>query len=1000
MSIIPVPATRVSDSYVRERLTQQVEDDQVALFKLQNELSTGSRLNEPSDDPSAAMLAVGLQSLLAQNQQYQSNLQVNSAYLSASDSALTQVNSLINTAQGLAVGATGSTATDSQRQAAATQLQDLISQMLSLANTQFSGRYLFAGSLTTTQPFSQTSTGVVYQGDQKTISSYGNTADLFATNITGDSAFGGFSQSMQGTADLNPVLSVNTPLADLNGGQGVTPGSIQVSDGTHVSVIDLSSASTVGDVAKLIEANPPTGRTVTVQVTNTGLTVQLDSAGGGSLSVSEVGGGTEAAQLGIKDSLFGSTGPIVGTDLNPRLTTTTPIANILGTRASVDIAAIGANNNVVVQANANGTADNGVKVVYVNDAWYQAAPGISAGSEFATYNTAATPAKASLHFTGPDNDLILTANTPGAAFNNVTVNVVSGGAMGNAANASYNAGTKTLTLTVDNTGATSTGALITAINADGTFTAARDSSAEPNPGGGFISPVDIHNGMGDTYLTGGDPNTIQVHIQSGQSNANGVITAINALGGFTASLDPSEYGNSGTGLVTDAETDPGATGTLAGGSGVALDQTSGIQIVNGGKTYNVTFGGATTVQDVLNDINGSGASVFAQINQAQNGINIQSRLSGSDFSIGENGGQTATQLGVRTFNVNTSLADLNYGAGVRHSTGGDFTITRKDGVQFTVDISSAKTIGDVLNLINTNATNTGSGIPVVAQLDTTGNGIELVDNDPGTTPLSVTAVTSSLAAQDLGLLAVGATASAAPTPGVQASATVAGAGANNDLIFTAKNSSTAYNGVKVQFTTGAPLGGETVAYNAGAKTLTFNVNAATTANRVIAVLAADPTAGPLFSAALTPTDGGAPNDGTGVIDTTATGTLAGGTAETLSGTDTNPQEVDGVFNALLRLQTALQNNDLSGIERANSLLGTAQQNLSLARAQLGANEQAVSGLQSTVNTANTQLQSSLSNQTDADMAQVISDFVAKQTAYQAALQSTGLISKLTLLDYL
>lgn len=1000
MSIIPVPATRVSNSYVTARLTQQVEDDQLALFKLQNELSTGSRLNEPSDDPSAAMLAVGLQSLLAQNTQYQSNLQVNSAYLSASDSALTQVNSLINTAQGLAVSATGNTATDSQRQAAATQLQDLMSQMLSLANTQFSGRYLFAGSLTTTQPFVQTSTGVLYQGDQKTISSYGNTADLFATNVTGDAAFGGFSPTMLGTTDLNPALTFNTPLADLNGGQGITPGSIQVSDGTHVSIIDLSSASTIGDVAKLIEANPPAGRTVTVNVTNTGLNVQLDAAGGGSLAVSEVGGGTEAAQLGIKGTLIGSTGPIVGTDLNPTLTSTTPLSNILGTKASVDIAATGVNNNVVVQAKANGTADNGVNVVYVNDAWYQAAPGISAGSEFATYNAAATPAKASLRFTGPNNDLILTANTPGSALNNVTVNVVNGGAIGNTATASYNAGAKTLTLTVDGTGATSTAALMAAIDTDGTFTAARDSSAEPNVAGGFIAPADIHNGMGNTYLTGGDPNTIQVHIQSGQSTANGVVNAINSLAGFTASLDPSEYGNTGAGQVTDAETDPAATGTLTGGSGAAFDPT-GMQIVNGGKTYNVTFTGATTVQDVLNDINGSGASVFAQINQAQNGINVQSRLSGSDFSIGENGGLTATQLGVRTFNINTPLTDLNYGAGVRHGTGGDFTITRKDGVQFTVDISSAKTIGDVLNLINTNATNTGSGIPVVAQLDTTGNGIELVDNDPGTTPLAVTAVTSSLAAQDLGLLAVGATTSAAPTPGVLASGNVVGAGANNDLVFTAKNSSTAYNGVKVQFTTGAPLGGETVAYNAGAKTLTFNVNAATTANRVIAVLAADPTAGPLFSAVLAPTDGGAPNNGTGVIDPTATGTLAGGTADTLSGTDTNPQEVSGgVFNALSRLQTALQNNDLSGIERATSLLQTAQQNLSLARAQLGANEQALTGLQSTVKTENTQLQGSLSNQTDADMAQVISDFVAKQTAYQAALQATGLISKLTLLDYL
>jgi flagellar hook-associated protein 3 FlgL len=1002
MNILPVPSSRVSDTFIRQQLLEQMQQQQQALTKLQDEISSGSQLVLPSDNPPAALQALGLQSLLAQKQQYTTNLQTNSSYLSASDSALSQVDSILSNVQGIALGATGSTATDASRQAAVSQIQNSMQQILSLANTVFDGRYLFAGSLTNTQPFAMNSAGVEYQGNNDSLQSYADTGNLFSTNVTGNSALGGFSSSVVGSANLTPTVTADTPLADLNDGQGVTPGSIEISDGSHSSIVDLSSAATVGDVVKMIESHPPAGRTVTVGITNTGLTVALDAAGGGSLTVSDVGGGKTADDLGIAGTILGSTGPIVGSNLNPVLTTTTPLADILGTKASTDITSGGPNNDLVVQADSNGTQYNGVNVVYVNDAWFQAAPGITAGNEFANYNTTATSAVASLKLTGPNTDLILTATTPGTAYNNVAVNIVNGGAIGNTASASYNAGAKTLTLTVDGTGQTSTDALIAAINSTGVFTAARDSSVYPNSSGGFISPTDIHNNVGNTYLTGSAANTLQVHIQSGASTANDVIQAIDKTGVFNASLNISELGNDGTGTVEDSLSDPEATGTTSGGSGTNLDQASGIQIVNGGKTYTISFSGAKTVQDLLNDINDSGASVLAQINQAGTGINVQSRLSGSDFSIGENGGQTATQLGIRTFNANTPLADLNYGQGVQSVSGGDFTIERNDGVKFTVNISSAKTVDDVINLINNNATNLASGVPVVAQLNSYGNGIELIDDDPSdTATLSVTPLNGSAAAVQLGLVPVGSTSSSAPTPGALATTTIVGAGANNDLVFQAKNPGTALNGVKVQFVnTGAAPGTETVSYNSVAKTLTFDVGPTTTANTVISVLANDPVAGPMFTASLTPTDGGQPNNGTGVIDTTASGNLAGGTPDTLSGADTNPQEVAGVFTALERLQTALGNNDPLAIQRAMGLLTNAQQNLSFARAELGANEQSVSSLQSQVQTETTQLQGSLSNNLDVDMAQAISDLVAQQTAFQASLQVTGLVSRLTLLNYL
>ena len=46
---------------------------------------------------------------------------------------------------------------------------------------------------------------------------------------------------------------------------------------------------------------------------------------------------------------------------------------------------------------------------------------------------------------------------------------------------------------------------------------------------------------------------------------------------------------------------------------------------------------------------------------------MRSRLSGADFTIGENGGTTATQLGIRSYNGSTELSAFNRGVGVPYS---------------------------------------------------------------------------------------------------------------------------------------------------------------------------------------------------------------------------------------------------------------------------------------------------------------------------------------------
>src|SRR5206468_7588634 len=92
------------------------------------------------------------------------------------------------------------------------------------------------------------------------------------------------------------------------------------------------------------------------------------------------------------------------------------------------------------------------------------------------------------------------------------------------------------------------------------------------------------------------------------------------------------------------------------------------------------------------------------------GIDLLNEEQGTDLTIGENGGTTAADLGVRSFSAGTPLGDLNFGKGIRTGAGADIQITRRDGTTFQVDLDPSTTVQDVIDKINTAASAAGGGI--------------------------------------------------------------------------------------------------------------------------------------------------------------------------------------------------------------------------------------------------------------------------------------------------
>jgi flagellar hook-associated protein 3 FlgL len=511
MSILPIQSSRVGNLLRADVATTQIDQTEQQLLTTQEQISTGKRLNQPSDDPGDSSVVMQLQKTLDSQNQYMKNVQQSQSQLGEVDSTLSNLTDLVTQATTIASQNVGSEVSDAERQSAANVVQTLYSQAMQIGNTQFEGSYLFGGDKSNAQPFTATNSGVQFVGSTTLLQNSTASNTLAAFQVSATTVFGAMSAGVTGTADLTPSLATDTRIIDLRGasGNGVNLGTIQIGNGTTSKPVNLSNADSVGDVVNAINNAGIGGITASIS----GNHLALSTSGTDNITVNDVGGGTTAADLGILKTTGGGAGaPVTGASVQPSVTPLTQLTS-------------------------------------------------------------------------------------------------------------------------------------------------------------------LNNGAG-------------------------------------------------------------------------IDTTHGLVITNGQASATINLSGAHTVEDLLNAINSSGVSVQARINSAGTGIDIMNPVQGTQMTIGENGGTTAADLGVRSFSPSTPLSELNGGKGPTLATSGpDFQVTRSDGTTFGVSLTGAKTIADVIGDINTAAGGTG----VTASFATTGNGIVLTDTAGGPGTLTVTPQNFSSAASDLGL---------------------------------------------------------------------------------------------------------------------------------------------------------------------------------------------------------------------------------------------------------
>jgi len=144
-----------------------VQQQYTDLIKLQQQMATGRRVLNPSDDPIASARALEVTQSQSVNEQFTKNGEFATSTLGFQESILAQAGELLQNVRTLAVNAGDAALSNLDRAAIATELRGHYDQLLGLANsTDGNGQYIFSGFKGSTQPFSQGVAGVVYNGDQ------------------------------------------------------------------------------------------------------------------------------------------------------------------------------------------------------------------------------------------------------------------------------------------------------------------------------------------------------------------------------------------------------------------------------------------------------------------------------------------------------------------------------------------------------------------------------------------------------------------------------------------------------------------------------------------------------------------------------------------------------------------------------------------------------------------------------------------------------------------
>ncbi|XGA81636.1 flagellar hook-associated protein FlgL [Halomonas sp. CH40] len=292
---------RISSVTMFEQSTASINRQQSDFLEVSQQIASGRRVVNPSDDPQAASRAVRVDQSIAVTEQYaEARVSVRNS-LSQTESILNSVSDAVTSAKTLLVQASSDTLSDADRQSVASELRGVYETMIGQANaTDGNGRHLFGGYSDSAPPFVKNTDGnVEYQGDSNIREQRIDASRRMPAAENGESIF----QSVpSGAGYVAEAVKTDDSGSPLTGPAARNDGSVTFSG---PQVVDVNNDD-YGDSFRLSFGGDADKPTVSVQRFEEGAWADYDSAGDGSLTDTAYTEGDSLSFGGVEVTLNGT----------------------------------------------------------------------------------------------------------------------------------------------------------------------------------------------------------------------------------------------------------------------------------------------------------------------------------------------------------------------------------------------------------------------------------------------------------------------------------------------------------------------------------------------------------------------------------------------------------------------------------------------------------------------------------------------------------------------
>ncbi len=548
---------RVSQQSIYSTILSNLQRTFYNLTKTNESISSGKKVNRPSDDPLSGSTILSMRSVLVDIGQYQEDVSAGKNLLNLSESALSNIQNAVTEAKVLTEQMSTETYQDSNMEDAALTVDGIIDQLIQLGNTQMEGRYIFAGTKTDTAPFT------------KDLNILDARADLSSTSAyTGQATSSG---TYTGNQSKTYMVQITTAGGAESSHASLTTNFDRANDDlTFTAVAEGAAGDSISiEYVDPLAANQPLG-----------------------VVVNDLGGGAYNIQVRLATDGAGAITSTAGEVMNA-------INADAQASALVSASLAGGNDGSGVVTDMGGLPEN-----------------LSRGFSYATLTTDYAALTTSLD--GTNNDLAFTARNPGENGNDIRIRFLDPGAANQGLTVSVNENDITISLATDGTGAITSTAnqVMNAINADPSASALVTASLTGlNDGTGVVTAMDFsnlsterHNNLTFTALTPGtDGNKITITYNDPHLANQTTSVTVNNLGGgnyeILVNLATDANGNiiatASDVLTAIREHDPINPADIAAGDlvDVSLAETnSGLGVINQTGTWNLTGGEDTAAR--------------------------------------------------------------------------------------------------------------------------------------------------------------------------------------------------------------------------------------------------------------------------------------------------------------------------------------------------------------------------------------------------------------------